>query len=188
MPFTLFEDVENKSYVQPVPMLEVAHCPSEKPNTWCSSWTLCLNAAFTHMKPWGVQAVQRHACEVILVFLLYRAPLCHLQSWSQMVSEPPSPPKCQERAWVKALHSLSIQRMNSRGNLGARGHALTLGTISICWMASMSSGYSNRCFVGAFMEEQRTLVDRAAAASCKGKFCPVPWHHRHGLLCEVHPI
>lgn len=97
-------------------------------------------------------------------------------------------PKCQDRTWVKALRSLSTQRMNSRGNLGARGNALALGTISICWMASMSSGYSNRCFVGAFMEEERILVDRAAAASCKGKFCPVPWHHRHGLLCEVHPI
>lgn len=33
---------------------------------------------------------QKHACECIMVFLLYRAPLCHLQSWCQVISNPPS--------------------------------------------------------------------------------------------------
>lgn len=124
----------------------------------------------------------------VIVFPLYRAPLCHLQPWSQMVSKPPIAPNAKRELESRHFVPSPFREQTAKEIYVQGGNGFSLGPVSICQVATVSREYSNRCFVGVFMEERRILVDRAAAASCSGKFCPVPWHHRHRLFSEVHTI
>lgn len=98
-------------------MLEVAHFhfKSQTPDVLHAVTLLLL--LFHTCEPWIVQS---H---------MYK---CHCVSPLQSSSMTPAAmesdgiqatkcPKCQERASVKTFCSLSIQEMNSKGNLGARG-------------------------------------------------------------------
>lgn len=129
--------------------------------------------------------MQTHPCECVLVLLRYRAPLCHLQSWSQMVSKPPRPP-LPKRALVMAFCCL-IQGMNSRGNLGARGKDWPWRpSASAEWPARVRGTQTDVLWVLLQNREEYWQTEQLQPAA--RKFCPVSWHHRHGLLCEVHPI
>lgn len=143
---------------------------------------------YTHEPLDNAGKAQRHACECIIVLLLYRAPLCHLQSQRKVKSKPPGASNAkrelESRHFVPSLfRERTAKEVQEQGN-----NRFYLGPIGICQVAMMSGGYSRSHFVGVFVEKRRILVERAAAASCSGKLCPMPWHRGHGLFCEVHPI
>ena len=96
-------------------------------------------------------------------------------------------PKHQERASVKAFCSFSTQGMNSKGNLGMRGEDSPWGQPALAKQPGQVWGiHTDVLYV--CLGREKNLVERAAAASCSGTLCQMPWHCGYGLFHEVHPI
>lgn len=89
-------------------------------------------------------------------------------------------PKHQERVSIKAFCSFSIQGMNSKGNLGAREDS-SWGQPALVKQPGRVGVFTQMFFVCAYGKE-KNLVERAAAASCSGILCQMPWHCGYSLF------